>query len=834
MSDRVPIEDVLPELKEKLESSNNLVLIAPPGAGKTTLVPMSLLTADWLNEKKILVLEPRRLAARAAAGYMARVLGEKIGQTVGYRVRLDSKAEAGTRIEFVTEGILTRMLQRDPALSGVGIVMFDEYHERSLQADLGLALCLEVQAILRPDLRLLVMSATLDAEETAHLLGDVPIVVSKGKSFPVTTCYREHSAGENIINTVCETVQASLYKDTGDILVFLPGAFEIHKTAAALKKLALPPGTRIAPLYGNLPQTLQDEAIARGNPGERKIVLSTSLAETSLTVEGIGVVIDSGLMRVPRFSLRTGLTSLETVRVSRASAEQRRGRAGRLGPGVCYRLWTVIEDSYLVAHNTPEILAADLAPLVLELALWGVREPQQLRWLDIPPEAAFAQGKQLLIDLGAIDARDSVTNHGRQLAEAGCHPRLAHMIVKGQELGMGFMACILAALLGERELTKRSTGEEGSDLRLRLELCCQALQGKDTAGSTEPSLRRVQQEVLHFRRLFQIAEGDVKAVDKCGLLLAFAYPERIGKRREDGRYLLANGRGAVLRDQGELAGRRYIAVADLDDRGTEGRIFWAAPLAENELLLTFKDSLKLEESIAWDTAAKAVRGRFFTTLGAIVVKEEPLVNPDPDKVAKALLLAIQNQGLELLPWTKGAVQLRSRLLFLHHLDPVWPDVSDEALIVSLDEWLGPYIYGLKSKEDLDRLNLVSILENLLSWEERSQLEEWAPAHILVPSGQKIPVDYKDPEAPTLAVRLQQLFGLTQTPRIAGGMVSLTLELLSPSNRPVQVTKDLASFWSSAYFEVKKDLQGRYPKHYWPDDPLKAEPTHRVRSKSRQM
>lgn len=825
---RLPIEDILPEVREKLTTGNNLVLAAQPGAGKTTLVPLALLTAGWLAGRRILVLEPRRLAARTAADYMARLLGEKAGQTVGYRVRLDSKVGQDTRIEIITEGILTRMLQADPQLAGVGLVIFDEFHERSLQADLGLALCLETQAVLRPDLKLLIMSATLDAGEIAVLLGNAPVLKSPGRTFPVETYYRERPVEGSMVSAVCETILQALRENKGDILAFLPGAGEIRQAESELRKHNPEPGIHIAPLYGNLPAEIQDRAILPSTDGKRKVVLATSIAETSLTVEGIGIVIDSGLMRVPRFSLRTGMTGLDTVRVSQASADQRRGRAGRLGPGVCYRLWTKKEAEYLTPYNVPEILASDLAGLALELALWGVREPEQLTWPDVPPEAAFQQARQLLYDLGALDAAGGITAHGKAMAAAGIHPRLAHMILQAKALDLGLLACDLAAVLSVRELTLREAGSRENDVRERVEVLRNFRQGNDRQAFNRAACRLANREALQMRRVFQIEAKEEEERDACGLLLAFAYPERIAARRENGGFLLRSGRGAVVAGKGEISYSPYIVAAEVDDTKTDSRIFLAAPLLETDLLLYFNDQLEEGETVVWDQTAHAVRSKVSTRLGALLLRENPAAEPDPDKVLKALLAGIAQEGLGILPWTRQSSQLRQRMLFMHRHNHSWPDVSDENLLATLNTWLGPYVYGLTSKTDLQRLHMTEILDNLLSWEKRRELEEWAPTHILVPSGQKVPVDYSDPAMPVLSVRLQQLFGLTDTPRIAGGAVRLTLHLLSPANRPVQVTQDLASFWQSAYFAVRKDLQGRYPKHYWPDNPLLAEATHRTR------
>lgn len=834
----LPVDSIIPELKEALRTRSGAVLVAAPGAGKTTRVPLALLDEPWLAGRRILMLEPRRLAARAAARYMAASLGEQVGDTVGYRVRLDSRVGPATRIEVITEGVLTRMLQADPALEGTGLVIFDEFHERSLHADLGLALCLEAQSVLRDDLRILVMSATLDAEPVAALLGDAPVLTSEGRAYPVETRYLDRRVEGPVEPVVVRQIQEALASESGDILVFLPGAGEIRRVEERLAELDLGASVRVAPLYGNLPQEAQDRAIAPGRPGERKIVLATSIAETSLTVEGVRVVIDSGLARVPRFSPRTGMTRLETVRVSQASAEQRRGRAGRLGPGVCRRLWTEQEHRHLAVRNTPEILESDLAPLALELAAWGVVDPAELRWLDPPPAAALAQARDLLVQLGALEKSGTITPHGRRMAELGLHPRLAHMILRAIPLGLGGLACELAAILSERDVLRSGHAPADADLRLRVETLRQAAAGGRPGDAAPPgytvdaaACRRILAEANHWKREAGIADDSGGDVDACGLLLAFAYPDRIARRRDSGRFLLRNGRGAALAGPQPLAKAPWLVAAELDDLGAEGRVYLAAPVDVADLERHFADQIEAETTVYWDREAQAVRARQRERLGALVLKDVPLADPDPEETAAALLRGIAEEGLEMLPWTKQARQFWQRLLFMSRHEEGWPDVSEEALATSLPDWLGPHLYGLKSRDDLQRLSLTDILAGMLSWERRRELDEYAPTHIVVPSGSRIPVDYSDPEAPVLAVRLQEMFGLKETPRIARGRVPLTLHLLSPAHRPVQVTRDLASFWRSAYFEVKKDLKGRYPKHYWPDNPLEALPTNRTRPRS---
>lgn len=819
----MPIEAVLPELQAVLSSSVNAVLVAAPGAGKTTRVPLALLPEPWLKGKRIVMLEPRRLAARAAARYMASLLGEQVGQTVGYRVHLDSRIGPRTRIEVITEGILTRMLQNDPMLSDVGLIIFDEFHERNLQADLGLALALESQAVLRSELRILVMSATLEAQPVAALLNPAPVLVSEGRQFPVETRYLERPLTGSLETAVVQAIDTALRCEEGDILVFLPGAGEIRRVERQLAGKAYT-GVRIAVLYGNLPLQQQDVALALSPAGERKVVLATSIAETSLTVEGVRVVIDAGRMRIPRFSPRTGMTRLETVTVSRASADQRRGRAGRLGPGVCYRLWTAEENSRLEAQSIPEIRAADLVSLVLELAVWGVRQPADLKWLDIPPEAAVEQAKVLLRQMGAISGEGQITKHGRQLAEMGLHPRLAHMILLAKGERMGRLACEVAVLLKERDIFQGG-GSQDADLRLRLDVL------RSGGKKLDPGIfRRLEAELRYLQSSLSIGAEEQSDSRHCGLLLAFAYPDRIAQRRNDGRFLLQNGRGAVLPSVQALSGESYLVAAELDDKGTESQILLAAPVAVDCLRVYFREQLEERTEVFWDNQAQAVRGRKRQYLGELLLQEAPFV-PDRTECLAALLQGIGQTGLTILPWTKAAEQWCGRIRFLHALEPAsWPDTSPEALLAALDEWLGPYVYDMSSRTELQRLNLLAALEGMLTWQERQRLEQEAPAHIVVPSGQKIAIDYSNPAAPVLAVRLQELFGLTDTPCIGGGRVPLTLQLLSPARRPVQVTRDLRSFWQTTYFDVRRELLGRYPKHYWPENPLTAQATHRVKPK----
>jgi ATP-dependent helicase HrpB len=844
----LPIEQVLPELRAALRAGPSAVLQAPPGAGKTTRVPLALLDEPWLGGRKIVMLEPRRLAARAAARRMADTLGERVGETVGHRVRMDTRVGPGTRIEVVTEGVLTRLVLDDPALEDVGLVVFDEFHERNLVSDLGLALCLQSRELLRDDLRLLVMSATLDGAAVAALLGapgagPAPLVTSEGRGFPVETRYAERRPEGWVEPAVAAAVRGALARDAGDVLVFLPGAAEIRRAASLLGDVGR--NVRLAPLYGNLPQREQDAAIAPGAPGERKVVLATSIAETSLTIEGVRVVVDAGLSRVPRFSPRSGMTRLETVRVSRAAADQRRGRAGRQAPGVCYRLWPEHEQHHLVAHDAPEILETDLAPLALDLAASGVADPGELRWLDPPPAAAFAHARELLAQLGAVGADGRITPRGRRMAEFGLHPRLSHMLLEAESLGMGAVACDLAALLAERDVLRPAMPggpPPDADLRLRLELLRDGREGATPAhvhgaAVDRDALQRVRAQAAQWRRELGTpkAGGAVTAedVESCGLLLAFAYPDRVGQRRpgQGARFLLRNGLGAALADGQGLAAAPFIVAAELDGRRPESRVFLAAPLALDEIEAHLADQVERERVVAWDAESGGVLARERERLGAIVLREAHLRDPDPALVTAAILDGVAREGLGVLPWSDAARRLQQRLLFARRLDPRWPDVSDAALAATTGDWLAPHLAGVRRRDELARLDVVAALLSRLTWEQRAALDELAPTHLVVPSGSRIPIDYSDPGAPVLAVRLQEMFGLAETPRVGRGAVPLTLHLLSPAHRPVQVTRDLAGFWRGTYFDVRKDLRGRYPKHHWPDDPLSATPTRRARPRS---
>ena len=791
------------------------------------------------------MLEPRRLATRAAARRMAQLLEQDVGDTVGFRVRGETRVRRTTRIEVVTEGILTRMLQHDPSLEGVGLVIFDEFHERSLDADLALALTLETRDVLRPDLRVLVMSATLDGARVARMLGDAPIITSEGRAFPVETQYVERRSDVRVEDAIVSVVRRALGADDGDLLVFLPGASEIRRAYDLLVGGDLPPRTHIRPLYGSLSSAEQDDAILPSAPGERKVVLATSIAETSLTIEGVRVVIDCGLSRVPRFSPRTGMTSLETVRVSLASADQRRGRAGRVAPGVCYRLWDEHEQHHLVAHTSPEILEADLAPVALELAAFGVDDPASLRWLDEPPAAAYSQARELLQELGGLEpageGRGRITPRGRRMAALPLHPRLSHMVVEAETLGALQLACDLAALLSERDPVRRGLGTTpDADIEARVAL----LRGRGHALAPGQSvsgdaLRRIRSESQRLLSTLGGSPGrnaratpEADDTSLAGVLLAFAYPDRIGQLRapRSGRFLLRNGNGAALGGPQSLSDSAYVVAAELDGRRPESRIFLAARVELEDLERHFADQIAVEQRIEWDPREAAVVARERERLGAIVIAERSLRKADPDAIRETLLDGVRQTGVDALPWSDGARALRQRLAFLRTIDPSWPDVSDDTLRDTLGDWLAPHVGNSRSLADLGRVDLAGALLAMLPWDKRAALDELAPTHIVVPSGSRIPVDYGDPAVPVLAVRLQEMFGLADTPRIARGAVPVTVHLLSPAHRPVQVTRDLAGFWRTSYFDVRKEMRGRYPKHYWPDDPMQAEPTRRAKPK----
>ncbi|MCQ9424623.1 ATP-dependent helicase HrpB [Pseudomonas sp. LJDD11] len=833
----LPIDAVLPALRQALSTRHEAVLEAPPGAGKTTRVPLALLNEPWLAGQTILMLEPRRLAARAAAERLASELGEKVGETVGYRIRLDSKVGPNTRIEVVTEGILTRRLQDDPALEGVGLLIFDEFHERSLDADLALALSLNGRELLRddPPLKILLMSATLEGERLSALLDDAPVVSSEGRMFPVDIQWgRPFQPGEFVEPRVVQTVLDALGNETGSLLVFLPGQAEIRRVH---QQLADALGERrdivLCPLHGELDLNAQRAAIDPAPAGSRKVVLATNIAETSLTIDGVRVVIDAGLARVPRFDPGSGMTRLDTQRISRASATQRAGRAGRLEPGVCYRLWSEAQHEQLAGYGSAEILQADLAGLALQLARWGVT-PEQLQWLDLPPAAAIAQARDLLQRLGALQADGRLSTHGQAMAEIPAHPRIAHLLLRGQELGLANMACDVAALLGERDILRGA----GADVHSRLVL----LSGEQKAQrNAQGGVQRARQLSRQYRGYLRGKAGQA-VVDPdhprwLGALLALAYPDRVARQRRDGgaEYRLANGRAALFSETDALMKHEWLVVADLGSRQgqREERIYLAADLDPALFDNVLAEQVLAIDYLDWDEREGVLRAERQRKVGELVLSSEPLPKLDDAARGQALLGLVRRKGLELLGWTPELRQWQARVMLLRELDAQqqasseWPDVSDSALRDSLEQWLLPYLGKVSRLSHFAQLDLSSMLRNLLPWPLPQRLDELAPQHIQVPSGSSIRLDYSE-QPPILAVRLQELFGLSDTPRIANGRQIVKLHLLSPARRPVQVTQDLANFWRSTYAEVKKDLKGRYPKHYWPDDPLVAEATARAK------
>lgn len=836
-ADILPIHDVIADIREVLAQQTGLVIQAPPGAGKTTGVPLAILNDDWLQGRKIVMLEPRRLAARSSAMRMAQSLGQEIGDTVGYRVRFDAKVGPKTRIEVVTEGILTRMIQDDPALDGIGAVIFDEIHERNLQGDLGLALCLETQSALRDDLRIIAMSATMDAAPIAQLLGNATIVTSEGRAFGVETHYLGKPDPRCFIDGVVDGIVCAFkVSGEGDILVFLPGQGEIKRVQTALETRLDAP---ISALFGDMAQEDQDRSLRPLAAGQRRIILSTAIAETSLTIEGVRVVVDAGLMRAPRFDPVTGMSRLETMTVSRASADQRRGRAGRLAPGHCFRLWSEAEDRALAPRNQPEILVSDLCPLMLELAQWGIRDAGHLRWLDLPPQAAQTDAKDLLVTLGAIDAAGGITHHGKDLARLGVHPRLAHMMMKAKDLNLRGLACDLAALLNERDIFKASRSANGwgsrdADIRLRVDALRsgQGLDAHHGLNLDRGALFRVRDAAKQWRRRMGLGPSQEQGQAKdAGVLLAFAYPDRIAKRRSgaEPRYVLAQGGGAMFADPEPLSAEEWLIIPELDGDRRDAKVFMAAPLTWAEITAHFSGEMIEGDHVGWDKREQAVTAVRQTRLGQLILAEKRLTKPDPAAVVHAMVEGIRLMGLGCLPWTAELEVLRQRVAFVRtHCPQVsLPDLTDAALLEGLEAWAAPYLDGLTRRAHLDRMALKSALMGMLDWDQCQCLDQLAPTHVVVPTGNRHPLDYSG-DAPVLAVRLQEMFGCADGPKVAGGAVPVLLHLLSPGRRPLQITSDLAGFWASSYHSVKSEMKGQYPRHWWPDDPLQAEPTARAK------
>ncbi|ATX79627.1 ATP-dependent helicase HrpB [Mariprofundus aestuarium] len=855
----LPIDDVLPEIKETLTAHNRLVLQAPPGAGKTTAVPIALLDQSWLGDKQIIMLEPRRLAARNAAARMAFLLGEKVGETIGYQIRQDSCLCDRTKLLVVTEGILTRKLQADPELKNTALVIFDEFHERSLHADLSLALSLQSQQILREDLKILVMSATLHTDAVATLLDNAPIIESEGRSYPVENRYldkvnRQHNINpqQQLMINLTNTVKTFIHEHEGNCLVFLPGVKEVNQLARQIKQLLDNESINnivIAPLHGSLSKQQQDLAIAApADKAMRKIVLATNIAETSITIEGISCVIDSGLERVLDYSPASGMNRLTTQSISQDSAVQRSGRAGRLSAGVCYRMWAAEQQSRLLKHASPEILHSDLSSLVLELANWGVTDVDELQWMDRPPHGATEQAKALLQQLSAIDERGNITAHGRDMLKLGAHPRLAHMMLAAVQLDQAYHACLIASLLSERDIFL-SNADKSADIHDRLNVL---LHGRSNQhGIDSQQCKRIMQTADDFfRRVQQCSNSRVNRERPdnhySGVLLAYAYPDRIAKRRNPNqpRYLLSNGKGAVIPPFLQHHLHEYLVIANLDAREGEACIYLAADISAEQLQEFFVDNIQQEERVEWNESAQRVEAKQISRIGKITLEESILHDlrnrETQDAIQGCLMQAIRSKGVGCLNWSAKAESLKQRAQFInHHLDnnpavnkqfadrPL-PDFSDQALSDTLEEWLQPHLNSLNSLKQCLKLDLYNLLLNRLSWEQQQLIKQLAPERISVPSGSSVSIDYSDPEQPVLAVRLQELFGLFDTPTLLNGQCKVMMHLLSPARKPMQVTQDLNSFWRTTYHEVKKELRGKYKRHYWPDDPFTAQATSKTK------
>jgi len=815
----LPIEGVLPEIAAALSGGTSAVLVAPPGAGKTTRVPLALLDAPWLADRKILVLEPRRLAARAAAERMATLLGEKVGDRVGLRARLDTRVGPRTRIEVITEGVFTRLILADPELTGVGAILFDEFHERSLDADLGLALALDARSGLREDLRILVMSATLDGARVANLLGNgVPVISSEGRAFPVETRYLGQDTGARIEDRVAEVVRRTLANEAGSILVFLPGQGEIMRTAERLDSRALPPDVDLVQLFGALDSRTQARAIEPAPPGRRKVVLATSIAETSITIDGVRVVIDSGLERVPRYEPDVGIARLETQRVSRASADQRRGRAGRTEPGICLRLWDEPQTAGLLPFRAPEIRAADLSGLLLDCAAWGVTDPLSLSWLDPPPSGALAAAREELMTIGALDADGKLTDTGHRLRRLPLPPRLARMIVAATAIGEAPRAAEIAAVLVERGI-----GGNSADLDQRLSAFAR------DRGRRADSMRAL------ARNWAKEAEGGARApiriATSTSALLALAYPDRIAMSRGGaGQFLLANGRAAALDTADPLALAPFLVVAELSGTASRARILLAVATDEGDVRAIAGDRISSSESVEFEASSAAVRTRRTERLGAITLRSEPRPTKPSPEVAALLARGIAKLGVERLPWSRAQQQLRARVAFVRAAGTPgdWPDLTDGALAATAENWLAPFLSDATSLAHINADLLGAALDVLLPWNNRQRLDDLAPTHFTAPTGNRHAIDYEGEGAPILAIRVQELFGLPTHPAIANGRLPLTLHLLSPAHRPIQITRDLPGFWAGSWADVRAEMRGRYPRHPWPEDPRTAAPTSRAK------
>lgn len=861
----LPINDVIAEIQGALTTHSRVVLQAPPGAGKTTVVPISLLDLPWLENKQIIMLEPRRLAARNAASRMAYLLNEKVGQTVGYQIRQDHCYGEKTKILVVTEGILTRKLQADPEQSNTALVIFDEFHERSIHADLSLALCLQSQQILHEDLKILVMSATLNTTAISELLGQAPVIQSEGRSYPVDIHYldkavRHAGSGsshqQQLISALLNTVKTVVYEQQGSCLVFLPGLKEINQLSSQVKQFLQAGGIDnilVAPLHGSLSKQQQDQAISPPAEGLRKIVLATNIAETSLTIEGINCVIDSGLERILQYSPTSGMNSLQTHFISEDSADQRSGRAGRLSAGICYRLWTAQQQQRLVKHSMAEILHSDLSSLVLELANWGVQEVNELQWMDCPPDSAVARAKSLLLQLSAINDDGKITTHGRDILRLGTHPRLAHMMLSAVALQQAYHACLLASILTEKDLFLPQA-EKSVDIQDRLNILWQLKISKNRHTGYGIDLQQC-------KRIIQTADDFYKRLKQCthqasdeepdyhvsGVLLAYAYPDRIAQQRNshEARYLLTNGKGAMIPAYLQQQLHEFVVIANLD--AMQGRIgqgeaviYLAAEITAAQLEDYFADIIEYKESIAWNEGQQRVEAKQTTSIGKIILQQKLTTAEDKVAVLHCLLQAIKDKGLNCLDWSAQAISLKQRVQCINYYienspnlkkqlnDIELPDFSDEVLLNTLDIWLQPHLSNENSIKQCRKLDVYSMLLSQLSWEQQQLVNQMAPEKITVPSGSAITIDYNDPVQPVLAVRLQEVFGMYETPTILNGHCQLMMHLLSPARRPMQVTQDLHSFWQTTYHDVKKELRGKYKKHYWPDDPFTAQATSKTK------
>ena len=816
-----PVLVALPALRDALAQSGCAVLAAPPGSGKTTTIPLALLDEPWLQGKKIVMLEPRRIAARAAAARMAHLLGEKVGERVGYQIRFERRIGPDTRIEVITEGLLARRLQSDPELPGTGLVIFDEFHERSLDADLALALTLDARATLNPDLRVLVMSATLDTARVARLLGDAPVLEAGGRLFPVDIRYAPARAGAEHADSVAGVVFTALSETMGDILVFLPGGREIRRCQQRLEG-RISASVRVLPLYGDLSSEAQDVALAPAPNGNRKIILATNIAQTSLTVEGVTTVVDGGFVRVACFDLGAGADRLETLRVSRASADQRAGRAGRLAPGVCYRLWSKEQHGALPAHDTPEMLAADLSRFALELAAWGVNDPARLSFMDAPPPVNWNYARDLLLELGALDADGRITAHGRELTNLPVPPRRGHMLLAARANGLAGLAAWVAAALDERD----SSADLAASVR-------EYMLGRANDANAQ---RRVRETARQLARLTDVSSEAHFDEGAAARIVSFAYPERVARRREgqagarDIAFLCEDGGEARVPEKDVLSRSEWLAIAHWDP-GPPRKVRSALHLPEADLLRDHAARIRTIQDVRWDSQTEAVIAEEQRRLGAIVLERRVLRDGTGESVRAAMIAGIRSLGLHALPWTDAARGWQARVLSLRAWrGEEWPDVGDEALLRTLEEWLAPHLDGASRRAHLGRLDLLEILQSRFDYMARRRLDQLAPTHIEVPTGSRIQLDYKPPEAPALEVKLQEMFGCVDTPVINEGRTKVVLHLLSPGRRPIAVTSDLAGFWARGYLDVKKDMKGRYPRHPWPDDPRTAPPTRRAKQR----